>query len=51
MENERARLRRDFNNRALHDTFILNSQFSILHYRMGPDPSSFSLVMDLITTV
>lgn len=51
MENECACLRRDFNNHALYNTFILHSQFSILHYRMGPEPSSFSLVMDLITTV
>ena len=25
--------------------------FSIFNYKVGPDPSSFSLVMDLITTV
>lgn len=25
--------------------------FSIFNYKIGPDPSSFSLVMDLITTV
>ena len=28
-----------------------NSPFSIFNYKIGPDPSSFSLVMDLITTV
>lgn len=32
-------------------TFIFHSPFSIFNYKIGPDPSSFSLVMDLITTV
>ena len=32
-------------------TLILHFPFSIFNYKMGPDPSSFSLVMDLITTV
>ena len=32
-------------------TFIFHFPFSIFNYRMGPEPSSFSLVMDLITTV
>ena len=30
-------------------TFIFHSPFS--NYKIGPEPSSFSLVMDLITTV
>ena len=47
------------NEGIVHSTIILirafgahiHFPFSIFNYKIGPDPSSFSLVMDLITRV
>lgn len=39
MENECARLRRDFSNHALYNTFILNFQFSITEWVPSRHPS------------